>query len=145
MKKVISIILAVVLLVGGGLFLKNYVSDAINNAYENGYNLGKTDGEKDGYSRGYDAGENAGYDSGYDAGKQAAQSSSSSSSGGNSSSGGSSYTDYSTGTTYIGNANTGVFHYSYCSYLPEPQNRVTIYSRSSAILQGYTPCGHCNP
>ena len=46
--------------------------------------------------------------------------------------------NYSTGTTYIANATSKVYHVSTCSYLPSSSNRVYITSTS-----GYTPCGHC--
>lgn len=51
----------------------------------------------------------------------------------------------STSTRYIGNTETKKFHYSWCSYLPSSYNRTTLYSRTSAISQGYSPCEHCNP
>ena len=44
---------------------------------------------------------------------------------------------YSSGTTYIANASSKVYHVSTCSYLPT-SNRVYITSTA-----GYTPCGHC--
>ena len=46
--------------------------------------------------------------------------------------------NYSTGTTYIANATSKVYHISTCSYLPSSSNRVYITNTS-----GYTPCGHC--
>ena len=46
--------------------------------------------------------------------------------------------NYSTGTTYIANATSKVYHISTCSYLPSSSNRVYITS-----TVGYTPCGHC--
>ena len=46
--------------------------------------------------------------------------------------------NYSTGTTYVANATSKVYHVSTCSYLPSASNRVYITSTS-----GYTPCGHC--
>ena len=46
--------------------------------------------------------------------------------------------NYSTGTTYIANATSKVYHVSTCSYLPSSSNRVYITSTA-----GYTPCGHC--
>lgn len=51
----------------------------------------------------------------------------------------------STETAYIGNAETKVFHRSSCSYLPAKENQVAFSTRSAAVGQGYTPCGHCNP
>ena len=46
--------------------------------------------------------------------------------------------NYNSGTTYIANATSKVYHISTCSYLPTSSNRVYITSTS-----GYTPCGHC--
>ena len=46
--------------------------------------------------------------------------------------------NYNTGTTYIANATSKVYHVSTCSYLPSGSNRVYITS-----TVGYTPCGHC--
>lgn len=51
----------------------------------------------------------------------------------------------STGTVYIGNSETKVFHRSSCSYLPAAENQVAFSTRNAAIGEGYTPCGHCNP
>lgn len=48
-------------------------------------------------------------------------------------------------TRYIGNIETKKFHYSWCSYLPDSENRTSLYGRASAISQGYSPCEHCNP
>lgn len=48
-------------------------------------------------------------------------------------------------TRYIGNIETKKFHYSWCSYLPDQENRTTLYGRASAISQGYSPCEHCDP
>ena len=44
----------------------------------------------------------------------------------------------SSGTTYIANSDTKVYHVSSCSYLPGSANRIYIQNTS-----GYTPCGHC--
>lgn len=48
---------------------------------------------------------------------------------------------------YIGNKNTGKFHYPYCSSVDrmKPSNRVTIEGRDNAIMRGYVPCKRCNP
>ena len=46
---------------------------------------------------------------------------------------------------YIGNRVTYKFHYSDCSYLPDPENRVSLSSCQDASSQGCTPCGHCDP
>ena len=49
--------------------------------------------------------------------------------------------------SYIGNRNTGKFHYSWCSSVDQMKesNKVAIYSRSSAINSGYVPCKRCEP
>ncbi|NLM18446.1 MAG: MBL fold metallo-hydrolase [Clostridiaceae bacterium] len=63
-------------------------------------------------------------------------------------------TDLATETTttqlvapYVGNANTGKFHHSYCSSLDQmnPNNKVPFFDRNIAIEQGYVPCKRCNP
>ncbi len=46
---------------------------------------------------------------------------------------------------YIGNINTKKFHKPTCSYLPDKSNQIIIETRSEAIADGYSPCGHCNP
>ncbi|HHT25145.1 MAG TPA: MBL fold metallo-hydrolase [Clostridiaceae bacterium] len=48
---------------------------------------------------------------------------------------------------YIGNANTGKFHHSNCSSVDQmnPNNKVPIFDRNTAIDQGYVPCKRCNP
>ena len=43
-----------------------------------------------------------------------------------------------TGTSYIANTETKVYHLSTCSYLPAASKQTVIYSTT-----GYTPCGHC--
>ena len=50
-------------------------------------------------------------------------------------------------STYIGNKNTGKFHYSSCSSVDamNPRNKVYIDSREEAIDMGYVPCKRCNP
>lgn len=148
MKKLVSIILIVALLVSGGIWGYNHVQDLIAESYESGYDAGYDNGREAGYRQGKKDGYTDGHAEGYTEGQESAlKSQSGSSSGGNytsQSSGGSSSSSLSAGY-YIGNANTGVFHYPGCSYLPEQQNRVVFYSRSSAISQGYTPCSHCNP
>lgn len=45
----------------------------------------------------------------------------------------------------IGNRNTHVVHSSSCSYLPDPQNRVSFDSCGQVQAAGYTSCGHCRP
>ena len=60
----------------------------------------------------------------------------------NSSSGSDSNISY---ALYIGNIKTKKFHYSFCSYLPDRENREYITDRISAIRKGYSPCEHCDP
>lgn len=68
-------------------------------------------------------------------------SSSSSSSTGSSSSSSESY------GSYIANANTGVFHYSWCHYVDRmnEENKVPYSSSKAADNAGYRPCKVCNP
>lgn len=56
-------------------------------------------------------------------------------------------TDYSGGTTYIGNKNTKKFHYSWCSSVDDmkDKNKVSLSSREAAISKGYVPCKRCDP
>lgn len=49
------------------------------------------------------------------------------------------------GTKYIGNKKTKVFHTSTCGSLPSGKNQVTADSRSYFIAIGYRPCQKCNP
>ena len=49
------------------------------------------------------------------------------------------------GSAYIGNRNSQVFHRETCANLPAEQNRVTFDSREAAVSAGYRPCGGCNP
>lgn len=51
---------------------------------------------------------------------------------------------YSTGGTYIANKNTGVYHRSNCSVLPDTMNREYI-SADEAAAGDYTPCQMCKP
>lgn len=50
-------------------------------------------------------------------------------------------------SSYIGNRNTGKFHYADCSSVNDMKdsNQVSFDSRESAISQGYVPCKRCNP
>lgn len=50
-------------------------------------------------------------------------------------------------STYVGNANSGIFHYSDCRYVARmsPGNKVYYNSRSEAINDGYRPCQICRP
>lgn len=49
--------------------------------------------------------------------------------------------------TYIGNAGTKKFHLSDCTSAKniQEENRVVFLTRLEAVLQGYEPCGRCNP
>lgn len=49
------------------------------------------------------------------------------------------------GTQYIGNKNTKVFHYPTCHTLPAPKNQVYSDSRDYFISKGYRPCKNCDP
>ncbi len=48
---------------------------------------------------------------------------------------------------YIGNANTGKFHYADCSMVNKMNlsNKVYMNTREEAINAGYVPCKRCNP
>lgn len=51
-------------------------------------------------------------------------------------------------STYVLNVNTGKFHNPTCRDLDKmsPENAAEFNgTRSEAIAQGYSPCGHCNP
>lgn len=56
-------------------------------------------------------------------------------------------TSSSDSASYVGNANSGKFHESYCSSVGKMSegNKVFFSSRNDAINQGYTPCKICNP
>lgn len=56
-------------------------------------------------------------------------------------------TSSSSSASYIGNANTGKFHESYCSSVKDmsDNNKVFFSSRDDAVNQGYIPCKRCNP
>ena len=50
--------------------------------------------------------------------------------------------------TYIGNRNTGVFHYPTCSSVSQmsEKNKIFYYGdREELIEDGYRPCGRCHP
>ena len=46
---------------------------------------------------------------------------------------------------YIGNINTGKFHYFTCKYLPDKINRIYFTSREEAVSQHFVPCQKCLP
>ncbi len=50
-------------------------------------------------------------------------------------------------TTYIGNKNSGKFHYADCTSVAKMKeyNKVVLTSREQAISLGYEPCQICNP
>ena len=56
-------------------------------------------------------------------------------------------TSTSDSASYVGNANSGKFHESYCSSVSKmsENNKVFFSSRNDAISQGYIPCKICNP
>ncbi len=60
---------------------------------------------------------------------------------------GSSHSPSKTSGSYIANANTGVFHYSWCHYVNRmnEENKVLFTSREAAINAGYRPCKVCDP
>ena len=49
--------------------------------------------------------------------------------------------------SYIGNSNTGKFHYANCSSVGKmnPAHKVGFNTRDEAINAGYSPCGNCKP
>lgn len=51
------------------------------------------------------------------------------------------------GASYIGNRNTGKFHYASCSSVGDmnPANKVPLATREQAVSAGYVPCKRCNP
>ena len=53
----------------------------------------------------------------------------------------------STALAYIGNRNSGKFHYDHCYWVSKmaPYNKVYIESREEAIQQGYALCKVCRP
>lgn len=54
---------------------------------------------------------------------------------------------YNTGTTYVGNKNSQVFHSVDCGAVEKmaEKNRVYFNSRNDAVKEGYIPCKSCNP
>lgn len=49
--------------------------------------------------------------------------------------------------SYVGNSNSGKFHYASCGSVGKmaDKNKVFFSSREDAINQGYVPCKRCNP
>ena len=50
-------------------------------------------------------------------------------------------------SAYIGNSNSGIFHYSGCRYVYRMSEDHKVYfdSRDDAIDEGYRPCKVCRP
>lgn len=50
-------------------------------------------------------------------------------------------------TTYVGNKNSLVFHKPDCSSVADMKesNKIFLTTRQTAMDQGFTPCGRCNP
>ena len=50
-------------------------------------------------------------------------------------------------SNYIGNSNTGKFHYADCYMVNKMNsaNKVYMNTREEAINAGYVPCKRCNP
>ncbi|MDU2064366.1 MAG: Ada metal-binding domain-containing protein [Sporomusaceae bacterium] len=48
---------------------------------------------------------------------------------------------------YIGNSNSGIFHYAWCRYVGKMSDAHKVYfdSRDGAIDAGYRPCKICRP
>ena len=55
------------------------------------------------------------------------------------------YGEPTTDEGYIGNKNSHKFHLPTCSSLPAEKNQVLFDTREEAVEAGYTPCGNCNP
>jgi beta-lactamase superfamily II metal-dependent hydrolase len=50
-----------------------------------------------------------------------------------------------TGSVYIGNRNSKVFHQPTCKSLPLPKNQITFNTRAAAVAAKYRPCKICKP
>lgn len=50
-------------------------------------------------------------------------------------------------SSYVGNSNTGKFHYADCHFVGKmnPNNRVYFNTRDEAVKAGYVPCKRCKP
>lgn len=48
---------------------------------------------------------------------------------------------------YVGNSNTGKFHYASCTWVGRmnPANKVYFDNRQEAVNAGYVPCKVCKP
>lgn len=146
LNRFIAIALAVALLITLIFVLPSAKRKSYDRGYTSGedvgYASGYDDGETDGYSSGYDDGETKGYMYGYEDGSDEGYEDGYSE---GVSDGVQSRPDSSSSYSYIGNANTGKFHETWCSYLPEPKNRVYFDSREDAISYGCVPCAKCDP
>lgn len=111
-------------------------------AYASGYEDGKRAGAEAGsYSAGYGDGKSIGEEQGYSRGYAAGQRASASSFSADTGTGAARQSAIASG--YIGNINTGKFHTSSCSYLPNQENQIVFSSYDEAVAAGYSPCGHC--
>lgn len=108
--------------------------EGLTAGYDSGYDEGKITGERQGLSRG----RSEGYRDGYSDGQRVAAVPSIRSGTGTGSS-----RQSAIAPGYIGNASTGKFHLSSCSYLPNQENQVVLSSYDAAIAAGYTPCNYC--
>ena len=106
--------------------------EGLTAGYDSGYDEGKITGERQGLSRG----RSEGYRDGYSDGQRVAAVPSIRSGTGSS-------RQSAIAPGYIGNASTGKFHLSSCSYLPNQENQVVLSSYDAAIAAGYTPCNYC--
>lgn len=52
-----------------------------------------------------------------------------------------------TAANYIGNSNSGKFHYASCTWVGKmnPGNKVYFETRQEAVNAGYVPCKVCKP
>ena len=50
-------------------------------------------------------------------------------------------------SSYVGNANSGKFHYADCPTVAKmnPANKVYLQTRDEAVKAGYVPCKRCKP
>lgn len=103
-----------------------------------GYDSGDDEGEIAGERQGLSRGRSEGYRDGYSDGQRVAAVPSIRSGTGTGSS-----RQSAIAPGYIGNASTGKFHLSSCSYLPNQENQVVLSSYDAAIAAGYTPCNYC--
>ena len=72
MKKVVSIILVIALLVSGGIWGYHHVQDLISESYESGYDAGYDNGREAGYRQGKKDGYTDGHVEGYTEGRESA-------------------------------------------------------------------------